>query len=155
MRIKVVAVGNKMPKWVELGWAEYFKRLPRDVKLELAEIPVAPRGKNFSVAKVMAAEAERILAAIPAGDRVIALDLSGKQWTTEQLAEQLSGWQMSGENISLLIGGPDGLAPECLAACQQRWCLSNLTLPHPLVRVLLVEQLYRATTILHNHPYHK
>lgn len=155
MRLTIIAVGTKMPQWVELGYAEYFKRIPREVKVELRELPVGNRGKNYSAAKVMAQEAEKIAAAIPQGDKVVALELGGKQWSTEQLADKLSQWQMSGSNFSLLIGGPDGLAAECLARCDERWCLSKLTLPHPMVRVLLIEQIYRALCILNNHPYHK
>ena len=96
-----------------------------------------------------------MMAAIGKGDRVIALDVKGKAWSTEQLARNLDEWRMSGANYSLLIGGPDGLAPECLALAEAKWSLSALTLPHPLVRILVIEQLYRAYSILHNHPYHK
>lgn len=155
MRIKIIAVGTRMPAWVEQGYGEYAKRLPRDFAVEVVELPLGPRGKNAPVQKAIAKEGEQILAAIPAGDRVIALDVKGKPWSTEQLAGNLAGWRMEGDNVSLLIGGPDGLAPECLARAQARWSLSALTLPHPLVRIVLIEQLYRAWTILHNHPYHK
>ncbi len=96
-----------------------------------------------------------MLAAIGKGDRVVALEVGGKNWSTEQLAEQAENWQMSGQNVSLLVGGPDGLAPECLAQADQKWSLSGLTLPHPLVRILLAEQIYRAWSIIQGHPYHK
>ncbi len=145
-----------MPSWVQDGYNEYVKRLPRgDLELELVELPLAPRGKNSDIQRAMERESEAIRAAIGKGDRVVALDVLGKSWSTEQLAEQLAGWRMDGRHVSLLIGGPDGLAPTALALAEQRWSLSALTLPHPLVRIVLAEQLYRAWTILHNHPYHK
>ncbi len=155
MRIKVIAVGTKMPAWVETGYQEYAKRLPRDFSVQVVELPLGPRGKNASVQKAITKEGEQMLAAIPSGDRVIALDVEGKPWSTEQLARNLSDWRMEGDNYSILIGGPDGLAPTCLQRAHARWSLSALTLPHPLVRIVLIEQLYRAWTILHNHPYHK
>lgn len=155
MRVKIIAVGTKMPAWVETGYKEYAKRLPRDFSVEVVELAMGPRGKNASVAKAIAREGEQMLAAIPSGDRVIALDVLGKPWSTEDLAQRLADWRMEGGNYSLLIGGPDGLAPACLQRADARWSLSALTLPHPLVRVVLIEQLYRAWTILNKHPYHK
>ncbi len=145
-----------MPAWVTAGYQEYAKRMPRDVKVELQELALGQRSKNNpDIPRAMVQEGERMLAAIPEGDRVIALEVGGKNWSTEQLAERMSHWQMHGENCTLLIGGPDGLAQSCIARAQDKWSLSALTLPHPLVRIVLIEQLYRATTILHNHPYHK
>lgn len=158
MRIRIIAVGTKMPDWVEQGYAEYAKRMPRDVTVEMLELPLAQRGKNTDIAKAMEKEGETMLAAIEKGgkgEQVIALDVKGKPWSTEQLAENLAGWKMSGFNYCLLIGGPDGLAPECLSLASIKWSLSPLTLPHPLVRILVIEQLYRACSILQNHPYHK
>lgn len=155
MRISVIAVGTRMPVWVSQGITEYSKRLPRELKLVWREIPLARRGKEVSATQMCAAEGEQILRAISPGERVIALDVTGKRLTTGQLAQQLQGWQMSGDNYSFLIGGPDGLSPACLSRADQRWSLSDLTLPHPLVRVLLAEQLYRAWTITTNHPYHR
>jgi 23S rRNA (pseudouridine1915-N3)-methyltransferase len=155
MRISVIAVGTRMPVWVSQGITEYSKRLPRELKLVWREIPLARRGKEVSARQMCAAEGEQILRAISPGERVIALDVTGKRLTTGQLAQQLQGWQMSGDNYSFLIGGPDGLSPACLSRADQRWSLSDLTLPHPLVRVLLAEQLYRAWTITTNHPYHR
>ncbi|WP_024461012.1 23S rRNA (pseudouridine(1915)-N(3))-methyltransferase RlmH [Marinimicrobium sp. LS-A18] len=155
MRIRLIAVGTKMPDWVEQGYGEYAKRLPRDCTVELVELPLGPRGKSSSTAVAMEREGQAMMAAIGKGDRVIALDVKGKAWSTEQLARNLDEWRMSGANYSLLIGGPDGLAPECLALADVKWSLSALTLPHPLVRILVIEQLYRAYSILHNHPYHK
>jgi 23S rRNA (pseudouridine1915-N3)-methyltransferase len=155
MRISVIAVGTKMPAWINAGIEEYGKRLPRELQLDWREIPLARRGKDTLARQLCAAEGEQILKTVPAGDRVIALDVEGKRLSTEQLAQQLENWQMSGDNFSLLIGGPDGLSPQCLERADQRWSLSDLTLPHPLVRVLLAEQLYRAWTITVNHPYHR
>lgn len=155
MRIKIIAVGTKMPDWVEAGYAEYAKRMPRDVTVEMVELPLAQRGKNTDIARAMEKEGEAILAAIGKGEQVIALEVKGKPWSTEQLAEQLAGWKMSGSNYCLLIGGPDGLASEVSNLASIKWSLSPLTLPHPLVRILVIEQLYRACTILQNHPYHK
>ena len=155
MRIRIIAVGTKMPAWVETGYAEYAKRMPRDCVVELVELPLAQRGKNTDIARAMDKEGEEMLAAIGKGEQVIALDVKGKPWSTEQLAEQMANWRMSGNNYCLLIGGPDGLAPQCLAQAHVRWSLSALTLPHPLVRIVVIEQLYRACSILQNHPYHK
>jgi len=155
MRFKMIAVGTKMPAWVETGFNEYAKRLPRDFSLDVVELPMGPRGKNASIAKAIAKEGELMLAAIPKGDKVIALDVLGKPWSTEKLADNLASWSMECSHYSLLIGGPDGLAPQCLARADARWSMSALTLPHPLVRIVLAEQLYRAWTLLNNHPYHK
>ena len=155
MRLTIVTVGGKMPAWVQEGVEEYSRRLPREFKLNWCEIPLAKRGKDANAAHLREREGEQILKAIPAGDRVLALDVRGRSWSTRQLAEQLRAWQMSGANYSLLIGGPDGLSEACLARAERRWSLSDLTLPHPLVRVILAEQLYRAWTITVNHPYHR
>jgi 23S rRNA (pseudouridine1915-N3)-methyltransferase len=155
MRISIIAVGTKMPAWVNEGIDEYGKRLPRELKVQWREIALARRTKDANVQQLCAAEGAQILKAIPAGDKVIALDVRGKRIATEQLAEQLKAWQMSGDNYSILIGGPDGFSPECVARADVRWSLSDLTLPHSLVRVVLAEQLYRAWTITVNHPYHR
>ncbi len=144
-----------MPSWVDEGVAEYRKRLPPELQLDIRDLPLAKRGKNTDIRRAISQEGEAMLAAIPKGDRIIALDVKGKSLSTEGLATALRGWQMDGDNISLLIGGPDGLSAECLAAAQQKWSLSAMTLPHPLVRVLFAEQIYRAWTILANHPYHR
>lgn len=155
MRIRLLAVGTRMPAWVTTGFEEYVKRLPAELSLELVELNLGHRGKNADTVRAIAREGDDMLAAIGKGDRVVALDVQGKAWSTEQLANQLEGWQMDGRNISLLVGGPDGLDPRALALADQRWSLSPLTLPHPLVRVLLAEQIYRAWTITKGHPYHK
>jgi 23S rRNA (pseudouridine1915-N3)-methyltransferase len=144
-----------MPAWVEEGVAEYRKRLPAEIQFDIKELPLPKRGKNTDIRRAIAQEGDAMTAAIPAGDRVIALDVLGKAVSTESLAEALANWQMDGDNISILVGGPDGLSPACLALAWQKWSLSAMTLPHPLVRVLFAEQLYRAWTINNNHPYHR
>ena len=155
MRISIVTIGNRMPAWVSQGVEEYGKRMPRELRVEWKELPLAARGKGSNARQLKEKEGEQILRTIPAGDRVIALDVRGKSLATEALAKQLADWQMSGDNYSLLIGGPDGLSQACLDRAEGRWSLSELTLPHPLVRILLAEQLYRAWTITVNHPYHR
>ena len=151
----LVAVGTRMPAWVEDAVDEYRRRLPEQIRLEIRELPLADRGRDSKPTAALVSEGQAIRKAIPARDRVIALDVEGRRWCTEQLAGQLDRWQMSGLNYSLLIGGPDGLEPGLLAEADTRWSLSPLTLPHPLVRVVVVEQLYRAWTITANHPYHR
>ena len=155
MNIHLVAVGEKMPSWVQQGYQDYAKRLPRECSLRLVEVPPGKRGKNADIARAMRDEGQRMLAAIPKGARVVALEVDGRTWSTRQLAQQLDSWLAGGQDIALLVGGPEGLAAEARAAAQQTWSLSPLTLPHPLVRVLLSEQIYRAWSILHNHPYHR
>ena len=155
MRISVIAVGTRMPSWVAQGVEEYSRRMPRELKLQWREVPLARRVPGAKAEQLSERESEQLLKAIPPGDTVIALDVLGKRISTAQLAQQLEAWQMSGVNYSLLIGGPDGLSPRCLERASARWSLSDLTLPHPLVRVILAEQLYRAWTITVNHPYHR
>lgn len=155
MRIRLIAVGHKMPKWVVEGYDEYAKRLPKDFALELVEIPMSPRGKNTDIAKAIRKEGDLMLEAIPSSDKVIAMEVLGKEWSTDQLADQTEQWRMDGYNVSLLVGGPDGLDPRCTARADQVWSLSRLTLPHPMVRILLAEQIYRAWTLMNNHPYHR
>jgi 23S rRNA (pseudouridine1915-N3)-methyltransferase len=155
VKLRLLAVGQKMPSWVEQGYNEYAKRLPSDCSLELVELPSGHRGKSTSVEKVKQQEGETLLKAIKPQEWVVALDVKGKPWSTEQLSEQLSNWRMDGKDICLLIGGPDGMSDQVMARANQRWSLSNLTLPHPLVRIVMAEQVYRAWTILQGHPYHK
>jgi 23S rRNA (pseudouridine1915-N3)-methyltransferase len=155
MKIRLLAVGGKMPDWVTQGFNEYVKRLPAEMSLELVELPLGHRGKSADPQRAIRQEGDAMLAAIPKGDKVIALEVLGKPWSTEQLASQMENWHMDGCNVSLLVGGPDGLDPRCSQMADQKWSLSPLTLPHPLVRVLLSEQIYRAWTITKGHPYHK
>jgi 23S rRNA (pseudouridine1915-N3)-methyltransferase len=155
MHIRLIAVGQKMPEWVTAGFLEYAKRLPPDGSLDLVEIPLVKRGKNVDVVRAMKREGEHMLAAVGAQDLVITLEVTGSSWSTEQLAARLASWRDQGQSVSLLVGGPEGLDAACLVRANLRWSLSSLTLPHPLVRILLAEQLYRAWTILQNHPYHR
>lgn len=155
MRVRLLAVGTRMPDWVNRGVEEYRKRLPRDFALEVEEIAPGQRGKNADVARAMAAEAERIRARLRGGEHLVALEVGGKPWSTEQLAREADAWRLEGRDVALLVGGPDGLEPSLSASADQRWSLSPLTLPHPLVRILLAEQLYRAWTLLVGHPYHR
>ncbi|MGH1471742.1 MAG: 23S rRNA (pseudouridine(1915)-N(3))-methyltransferase RlmH [Cellvibrionaceae bacterium] len=155
MKIQVLAIGTKMPAWVQDACQEYSKRLPKDFSVEFKELPLANRGKNTSVQVAKEKEAQTILSAIQSGQFIVALDSQGQSWSTEKLSENIANWQMNGKAITLLIGGPDGLTRECVQRADVVWSLSALTLPHPLVRVLLIEQLYRAWSVLNNHPYHK
>ena len=155
MKINLVAVGSKMPTWVTQGYEEYSKRLPRECQLQLTEIVPARRGKTGQAEQWKKDEASRILAAIPDNHHVVALEVTGKSWSTEQLAQQMQNWLADGRDVSLIVGGPDGLDSSCLQRASQQWSLSAMTLPHPLVRIVLAEQLYRAWTILQNHPYHR
>jgi 23S rRNA (pseudouridine1915-N3)-methyltransferase len=155
MKIKLLAVGGKMPAWVTTGFNEYSKRMPAEMQLELVELPLGHRGKGADLKRAIKKEGDAMLAAIPSGDWVVALEVLGKHWTTEKLSQQMENWQMNGRNVCLLVGGPDGLDPRCSALADQKWSLSALTLPHPMVRILLSEQLYRAWTVIQGHPYHK
>lgn len=155
MRITLIAVGTKMAGWVEQGYAEYARRLPADCALQLLEIPAGKRGKGADIARITQQEGEKMLAAVPKGARIVTLEVTGRAWTTEALATELDVWLHDGRDVALLVGGPEGLSAECVARAEQRWSLSNLTLPHPLVRIVVAEQLYRAWSILQNHPYHR
>ena len=155
MRIRLLAVGQKMPDWVTTGYLDYAKRLTDDVRLELVEIPAAKRSKNSEVDKMKQQEGEALLAAIHVNERVIALEVGGKEHSTQALSQQMNDWLQGGKNICLLVGGPDGLSPDVIKRADALWSLSPLTLPHPLVRILLAEQLYRAWTLLKGHPYHR
>jgi len=144
-----------MPAWVAEGFGEYRKRLAHDLPLELVELKPGLRGKGRDDARAMADEGAAILAALPRDTHVVALDGRGKPWSSEELATQLSAWRMSGRDLAFLIGGPDGHAADVLTRADQLWSLGPLTLPHMLVRLVLAEQLYRATTLLAGHPYHR
>lgn len=159
MKIHLIAVGQKPPKWVTEAYDGYAKRMPASAQLLLKEVPPGPRkkqdvGRDAAVAAVRK-ETQLIEAAIPKNSWCVALDERGKSWSTRQLSEQLDSWQHMGKDVVMLIGGPDGLDSELRARCDQQWCLSPLTLPHAMVRVLVAEQLYRAHSILTNHPYHR
>ena len=155
MKLQLIAVGSKMVDWIQTGFQDYLQRFPKDMPFELIEIPAGKRGKNADLKRIIEKEGEQMLAAAGKGNRIITLDIPGTSWTTQQLAEQLNQWKQDGRNISFLIGGPEGLAPACKAAADQSWSLSSLTIPHPLVRIFVVESLYRTWSITTNHPYHR
>jgi 23S rRNA (pseudouridine1915-N3)-methyltransferase len=150
----VVAVGQRVPDWAQTAWDDYAKRFPPELKVELKAVKTEPRGSK-TLDTLYAAERERIEAAIPRGCRIVALDERGTQLTTVALAGKLKTWQLDADDVALVIGGPDGLDPAFKQAAHERIRLSDLTLPHAMVRVLLVEQLYRAWSINANHPYHR
>ncbi|HPU10119.1 MAG TPA: 23S rRNA (pseudouridine(1915)-N(3))-methyltransferase RlmH [Ottowia sp.] len=155
MKLLVIAVGQRVPDWAQTAWADYAKRFPPELRLELKAIKTEPRSGGKTTEQIMAAERQRIEAAIPSGTHVVALDERGSALTTAALAAKLSQWQGQGGDVALLIGGPDGLHPALRQAAHERIRLSDLTLPHAMVRVLLVEQLYRAWSINAGHPYHR
>lgn len=159
MRIRLLSIGRRMPGWVDAGFTEYAKRLPPECALELVEIEPAQRGKAKPSAgdraRIRRDEGERLLKALPPEALAVALDVAGKPWSTEQLADELTAWMASGRDPALLVGGADGLSEACLARAERRWSLSRLTFPHQLVRVILAEQVYRAWSITRGHPYHR
>lgn len=154
MKLTVVAVGLRVPDWAQTAWDDYAKRFPPELKVELKAVKTEPRGSK-TLETLVAAERERIAAAIPKGMRVVVLDERGTSLSTKALAERLTGWQLSGDDVALVIGGPDGLEPAFRQAAHERIRLSDLTLPHAMVRVLLIEQLYRAWSVNAGHPYHR
>ncbi|MFN3919964.1 MAG: 23S rRNA (pseudouridine(1915)-N(3))-methyltransferase RlmH [Methylohalobius sp.] len=155
MRIHLIAAGSRMPGWVQEGFKEYAKRLPRECALYLKEIPLQRRSKRGNISRQIEAEGIQMTAAIPQDAYVIALDKDGQQWTTDELARHLAEWLQQGLDLALLVGGPEGLAPVCLERAAIRWSLSRLTFPHSLVRILVAEQFYRAWSLLQGHPYHR
>jgi len=155
MQIHLIAIGQRMPAWVNQGVDEFVKRMPPECRIQVVEIPASKRTKASDLNRLMHQEGEKMLAAIPKGAQVVAMDVKGKSWSTEELSQQLDGWLQGGRNVAMLIGGPEGLAPACLEKADLHLSLSKMTLPHPLVRIMLVEQLYRAVSILKHHPYHK
>lgn len=155
MKIRLICIGNKMPDWVSAGYDDYQKRLTGSLQLELFEIPLSKRSKGADIARLIQKEGQQMLAAIPPHYRRICLDVRGKSLSTEQLAEKLQHYEQQGDHIALLVGGPEGLSSDCLAQAEERWSLSALTLPHPLVRIVLAEQIYRCWSWLAGHPYHR
>jgi len=155
MQLLVAAVGQRMPRWVNEAWTEYARRMPPGLGLSLREIALAKRGKNADTNRLTAVESSALHAAMPARARIIVLDVKGQGWSTEKLALNLEEWMGEGRDIGFMIGGPDGISPDIMQKADNRWSLGPLTLPHPLVRVVLAEQLYRAWTITQNHPYHR
>jgi 23S rRNA (pseudouridine1915-N3)-methyltransferase len=155
MKIHLLAVGDRAPAWVEAGYDEYAKRLTTPPRLVLREIKAGRRTKGADITRVVNAEGERLLAAVPKGSYVVALDRLGRELSTEDLAAELRARMARGGDLALLIGGPEGLSDDCLARADARWSLSRLTLAHPLVRVVVAEQIYRAWSIINELPYHR
>lgn len=155
MKLLVVAVGTRLPDWMDSGFAEYAKRLPRELPLELLEIKPEPRSLGKPVEALMAAEAKRIEASLPPRCRRIVLDERGDAPDTRMLAQRLGQWQDTGDDVAFIIGGPDGIDPTLKASAHERLRLSSLTLPHGLARVVLAEALYRAHSLQKGHPYHR
>ncbi|MGA9573697.1 MAG: 23S rRNA (pseudouridine(1915)-N(3))-methyltransferase RlmH [Lysobacterales bacterium] len=155
MQLLVAAVGQRMPNWVSEAWDEYARRMPPNLALNLREISLAKRTKNSDTKRLTVIESKALLDAMPVRARVIALDVKGRAWSTEILAARLEQWMGEGRDVGFMIGGPDGIDADVLQSADDRWSLGPLTLPHPLVRIVLAEQLYRAWTITRNHPYHR
>ena len=155
MQLIVAAVGQRMPAWVQTAWSEYARRFPRGFKLELKGIPLSKRSRNADINSLCAMEGDALLAAVPAGFRIVALDERGSQWSTAGLADRMEDWMREERGVCFLVGGPDGLPASCREMAHDVWALGRLTLPHPLVRAILAEQLYRAWTITQHHPYHR
>jgi 23S rRNA (pseudouridine1915-N3)-methyltransferase len=155
MRIQIIAMGDRMPAWVQHGYNEYVKRIGAGLSIELVEISPEKRNKSSDVKRIMAKEADRMRQSVSRGNFVVALDKDGKAISTEDLADKITTWQREGMNISILIGGPEGISQDLLSEADARISLSKMTFPHPVVRIILAEQLYRSYTILTNHPYHK
>ncbi|TAL61305.1 MAG: 23S rRNA (pseudouridine(1915)-N(3))-methyltransferase RlmH [Legionella sp.] len=155
LKITIITLGNKMPDWVVQGSQDYAKRFTDGIQLKLVEIPLLRRSKSSDLPRIMEKEATLIKEAIPQGARLIALAINGKTFSSEELAAKIDQLQQISSHFCFIIGGPEGLATETLQLCDEQWSLSKLTLPHPLVRIVLLETLYRAWCIIHNHPYHK
>lgn len=155
MQIQLVSIGQKMPAWVQQGVDEYAKRMPRECELVLKEIAAGKRTKNSDVARIVKEEGERMKSTIAKDTHVVTLDVAGKLWSTPELSQAMQRWLEQGRNVALLVGGPEGLSDEAKGLASESWSLSRLTFPHPLVRVMIAEQIYRAWTLLNNHPYHR
>ena len=154
MKLVIVAVGQRMPDWAQSAYDDYAKRFPHELRVELKAVKTEPRGSK-TLETLYAAERERIEGAIPKGARIVVLDERGTALTTLALASRLKGWQLEGDDVALIIGGPDGIEPAFRNAAHERIRLSDLTLPHAFARVLLIEQLYRAWSVNAGHPYHR
>jgi 23S rRNA (pseudouridine1915-N3)-methyltransferase len=155
LRLSLLTASNRQPAWVDAGAADYAKRLRGRCALEIKTVPLARRTDSTPIDRAVAEEGERLLAAVPAGAHVVALCEGGKAWSTKELAAKLEAWMQLGAPVALLVGGPDGLSPACVARANERWSLSNLTLPHGLVKIVVAEALYRAWSVLERHPYHR
>jgi len=155
MKFNLIAVGQRVPDWIARGYHEFARRLPAEHRINLIEIAASKRHKSSDAKRLLEREGKQMSAAIPKTSTVIALDVNGQQWSTQQLADQFAAWQRKGCDITLLVDRPDGLAQDCLARAQHIWSLSHLTFPHALVRIMIAEQLYRAWSINNEHPYHR
>ena len=155
MQIDIIAMGNKMPEWVNQGFRHYQKRFSGNIGCKLIEIPLTKRTKGMDTARAIKKEGELMLAAVHPNSLIIALDVKGQRLSTKQLAQEFTKFYQQGQAITLLIGGPEGLDSQCLYTAKKTWSLSDLTLPHPLVRVMLIEALYRAWSLMIGHPYHR
>jgi 23S rRNA (pseudouridine1915-N3)-methyltransferase len=155
MKITLIAMGQRMEPWVQEGFLFYQRRFPASFSLTLKEIPLLKRTPKSFIPPILEEEGKLMLSAIPSGDAVIALDVKGLSLSSEKLAQKLQHFQDSGQNITIFIGSPEGMPPACLSRAEQHWSLSPLTLPHPLVRLMVAEALYRSWSIINNHPYHK
>lgn len=158
MQINLIAIGTGMPSWVQLGYSEYVKRLPKEYHFNLIEIPIKKRYKSSNLTELIEQEGKALLTAAATSsshDYLIALDREGVSMDSETLAQHIKTWQQENRTVNLIIGGPEGLSAACRKQADFIWSLSSLTLPHPLVRVIVAEQLYRAYTILIRHPYHR
>ena len=155
MKARLIAVGERAPAWVSEGFSEYQKRLSHWLPLELTEIAPGIRGKGRDAARAQLDEGQRVIAALPKNAHVVLLEGRGKNYSSEQLADRLQYWRQQGRDLALLIGGPEGHSPEVLARADEQWSIGALTLPHMLVRLIVAEQVYRAASLLANHPYHR
>jgi 23S rRNA (pseudouridine1915-N3)-methyltransferase len=155
LNISLVAVGEKMPQWIDHGFREYQKRIRGNARLNLVEVAATRRGKNADTARIVQAEEKKLIAAIPANNHVIALDRTGKAFSTLELSDILKHWMMDGTQVSLVVGGPEGLSEDFLSLADENWSLSTFTFAHPLVRLVVAEQFYRCLSILDGSPYHR
>lgn len=155
MHIRLIAVGDRQPAWVTQAFDAYARRMPRQWQFRLDVVGTVRRTNDGDAMKATAAEGQKVLQKLKSTEQVIALDARGRQWSTAELAGRLRGWQSAGRDLAFVIGGPDGIAVDCLERADLRWSLSKLTLPHGLARVLVAEQLYRAWTVITGHPYHR
>lgn len=155
MKINIIAIGNKMPDWVEDASQDFVKRMPSEIKINSILLPLIKRGKNSDIPRIVRDESRKLLAAVPKDSVLVVLDVLGKSVTTMKLSSLLETWLQQGQDVSIVIGGPDGVSDELLSKASLKISLSELTFPHTLVRVILLEQIYRAWSILNNHPYHR
>jgi 23S rRNA (pseudouridine1915-N3)-methyltransferase len=155
VRIEVIAIGQKMPDWVEAASSDFIRRMPPEISISLNTLPLIRRGKNPDIKRIIRDESRKLLEAAPVDALLIALDVKGKRMSSELLAAMMRDWLDTGRDIAFIIGGPDGLSEELLQKAGRKISLSDMTFPHALVRVMLLEQLYRSWSILSNHPYHR